>query len=222
MSTIDSVAGAAGQAQEVRAARALAVRTWTGFVCVPLVFVSMLSANLLVGSAGDGAPAAELAAFGHGGGAQALPFVELLSAVALVGLANFFGASIRRRGALLATIGMGLTIVGAMGSAMVSVRHFYDIALAAAPRAVALHVLDGLDAATGPLPFLMISLAPIAGLVLLAVAAFRAGCASIVALALSVAFAVLEFTPLPESVGLLVGGVAFTWMAVRLLRERTA
>jgi hypothetical protein len=68
----------------------------------------------------------------------------------------------------------------------------------------------------------MISLAPIAGLVLLAVAAFRAGRASIVALALSVAFAVLEFTPLPESVGLLVGGGAFTWMAVRLLRERTA
>jgi len=54
------------------------------------------------------------------------------------------------------------------------------------------------------------------------VAAYRAGRASIVALALSVAFAVLEFTPLPESVGLLVGGGAFTWIAVRLLRERTA
>ena len=220
MSTIDPLELNAVDQAAPQANRALAVRYWAGFVSVPAAFASMLVAVLLVGAAGDGAPSAELAAFARGGAASAVPFLELANAAALIGLAAFFGTSIRGRGSWLATLGIGATFLGALGSTMVAMRHFYDLALASAPQAVSLSVLRSLDTVMGPLPLLLTSLAPTVGVVLLAIAAFRAGGASIIALALALAYAVLEYTPLPESVGILVGGVAFTWIAVRMVRMR--
>lgn len=221
MSTIDPAAAPTDTAVRDTGTRACGLRYWTGFVCVPLMFASMLTATLLVGSDGDGAPADELAAFAHGGAAQLVPFLELINALAFIGLASFFGSSIRTgRGSWFATVGMGVSILGAVGSVMVSMRHFYDIALAGIQQGEGLKVLSALDSATGPLPLVVISLAPVVGLLLLAIAAFLARRASVIALALAVAFAVLEYTPLPESIGLVVGGVAFTWIAIRLVRTR--
>lgn len=196
--------------------RALAVRTWVQLACVPGYFVAMLLYGVFAPHASTDTPTTELNSYAVGGAVAVTPFTELLSAALLVGLIGAMTNAIRGRGVWLGTIGSWFATLGVLGSALVAARHFYDIALAGVPRQQALAVLQHLGHATGPLPLLLIMVAPLTGLLLFAIASFRAGFATIIPFALTLAFLVLTMTPLPEWVSLFVGLVGFGWIAVRM------
>lgn len=203
------------------ASRALVVRTWVQLACIPGYFVAMLLYGVFAPHASTATPAAELDSYAVGGTIGVTPFTELLAAVLLVGFIGAMITTIRGRGAWLATVGSWFAALGVVGAAMVATRHFYDIALADVPRQQALVVLAGLDGATGPLPLLLIMLAPLAGLLLFAIASFRSGYATIIPFALTLAFLVLNLTPVPEWISLLVGLAGFGWIAVRMRPGRS-
>jgi hypothetical protein len=186
--------------------------------CLPLFFIALLLGGLLGPDAEGGTPAAELHAYAAEGAAVG-PLFELAAAALLVGLLGAFTSTIRRRGAWWASAGATLGAFGVLGQTFVVVRHYYDIALGAAPHDVALHVLGALDSATGPLPMLLITVAPLGALLLFAIAAFRAGYAGWIALALAIASIVLLSAPLPEWIGLAVATTAFGWIGWRMLRR---
>jgi hypothetical protein len=196
---------------------ALIARRVVRVACVPLFFIALLLSGVVGSVDGGASPSAELRAYAAPG-AVAGPFVELAAAVLLVGLIGAFTSMIRRRGSWWANAGALLGAFGVLGQTFVVVRHFYDVALAVAPHGVALQVLSALDAATGPLPLLLIAVAPLGALLLLAIAAFRAGYAGWVALSIAVASLVLVSAPLPEWIGLAVATIVFGWIGWRMLR----
>lgn len=202
--------------------RALAVRTWVQLACVPGYFVAMLLYGVFAPHASTDTPTAELNSYAAGGTVAVTPFTELLAAALLVGFIGAMITTIRGRGAWLATIGSWFAALGVAGSALVAARHFYDIALAGLPRQQALTVLDNLSKATGPLPLLLITVAPLTALLLFAIASFRARYATIIPFALTLAFLVLTMTPLPEWISLVVGLVGFGWIAVRMRHRSNA
>lgn len=200
--------------------RALAVRSWVQLCCIPGYFIAMLLYGVFAPHATTDTPAAELTSYAVGGTVAVTPFTELLSAALLVGFIGAMITTIRGRGAWPATVGSWFAALGAVGAAMVGIRHLYDIALADLPRQQALAVLATVDRVAGPLPLLLIMVAPLAGLLLFAIASFRAGYATIIPFALTLAFLVLTMTPLPEWVSLLVGLVGFGWIAFRMRPRR--
>jgi hypothetical protein len=155
-------------------------------------------------------------AVGHLGQLHLTFLLELLAALLFVGAAMGVVGAIRRRGAGWANAAGVVAALGAVGLSLISMAHVYLYALAASGTADGDRVLAARDSVAGwVVPFFFA--APLT-VVLLGVAAFRAGFARWPLLVVVGVFAVLEIVPNPvgELPALVAGLVAFCWLAVVL------
>ena len=178
---------------------------------------------LLVGSfvsptdSSDNAPQL-VAAAAHGARWDVAAFCELVAAalfpLAAVGVAR----AVRGR---LATVGAALAGLGSMGMAGIAFRHLFIYGLAAAPQATALHALDRVDDAVGPIVLLCMFAGPFA-LIALVTATVRAGYVGRWAVACAVLFFVSDMLPIPAAEELqgIVGIATFAFVAARLLERQ--
>lgn len=186
---------------------------------IPIV----LLVGTLVAPADSTKNAAQLrAAAAHGARWDLAAVSELLAAalfpLAAVGIARV----VRERGGSLATVGSALAGLGSIGLAAIGLRHLFIYALATAPQSTALHVLERLDHAAGPVIFPCMFAGPIALIVLVAGAA-RAGYVSRWAIAGTVLFFIADMLPIPaaEEIQGLVGIASLAFVAMRLLAHDT-
>jgi hypothetical protein len=162
------------------------------------------------------------AAAAHGVRWNLAAFCELLAAalfpLAAVGVARV----VRERGCGLATVGSALAGLGSIGLAAIGLRHLFIYGLATAPQNAALHALDRLDHAAGPVIFPCMLAGPVALLVLV-VSAARAGYLTRWAIAGTVLFFVADMLPIPaaEEIQGLAGIATFVFVAMRLLARDT-
>ena len=196
---------------------AVLLRRWAGAVCLVLFFPALIGATLadpLDDSASQ--PAQLRQAAGHLGQLHLAFLLELLGALLFLGASMAVVGAIRRRGAGWANGAGVVGAVGVVGLSLISMAHVYLYALVASGTADGDRVLAARDSVAGwVVPFFFA--APIA-VVLLGVAAFRAGFARWPLLVVVGVFAVLEIVPTPvgELPALVAGLVAFCWLATAL------
>lgn len=178
---------------------------------------------LLIGSlvsptdSSDNAPQLHAAAV-HGVRWDVAAFFELLAAalfpLAAVGVAR----AVRSRGSAVATTGAALAGLGSIGMASIGIRHLFIYGLATAPQATALHAIDRVDDATGPIILLCMFAGPFA-LIALTIAAVRAGLGPRLLIAGAVLFFISDSLPIPaaEEIQGVLGLVTFGYLARRLL-----
>lgn len=165
------------------------------------------------------------AASTHGSAWAAAALCELLAAVAMPLAVAAVVHAVRRRGATLATVGGGLGILGTVGMAAIAFRHIFIYGMAAIGHAQALHALDRVDHAFGPVVLPLMFLGPIA-FVVLAGAAARAGIAPRWVPVGAFVFFVADMLPIPgaEVVQQLIGIATFAVLAravVAIAPDRT-
>jgi hypothetical protein len=196
---------------------ALLLRRRAGAICLVLFFPAMIAATLadpLDDSATQ--PAQLRQAVGHLGPLHLTFLLELVGALLFVGAAMGVVGAIRRRGAGWANAAGVVAAFGVVGMSLISMAHVYLYALVASGTADGDAVLAARDSAAGwVVPFFFA--APLA-VVLLGVAAFRAGFARWPLLVVVGVFAVLEIVPTPvgELPALIAGLIAFCWLAIAL------
>jgi len=158
------------------------------------------------------------AAAAHGVRWDIAAFCELLAAALLPLAAAGIAYLVRQRGATLATVGATLAGLGSIGMAAIALRHLFIYGLATTPPATALHVLDRVDRAAGPIIFPCMLAGPIA-LIALVSAAVRARYLPRWTIAGALLFALADSLPIPaaEEVQGIVGIVTFAAVALRLL-----
>ena len=201
----------------MEAGTAVLLRRRAGAICLVLFFPTLIGATLadpLDDSASQ--PGQLRQAVGHLGELHLTFLLELLGALLFVGASMGVVGAIRRRGAGWANAAGVVAAFGAVGMSLVSMAHLYLYALAASGTADGDSVLAARDSVAGwVVPFFFA--APLA-VVLLGAAAFRSGFARWPLLVVVGVFAVLEVvpTPLGELPALVVGLIAFCWMAIAL------
>jgi hypothetical protein len=163
------------------------------------------------------------AAAAHGIRWNVAAFCELLAAALFPLAAASFLAVVRQRGGRLATVGATLAGLGSIGLAAIGLRHLFIYGLATTPQTTALHVLDRVDHAAGPVILPCMFAGPIALIVLVSAAA-RAGHVPRWTIAAAVLFFISDSLPIPagEEIQGLIGIAAFTVVALQLLRLDTA
>lgn len=166
----------------------------------------------------DNAPQLRAAA-AHGARWDAAAFCELLAALLFPLAAAGVASVVRQRGSRLATIGAALAGLGSIGMASIALRHLFIYGLATAPQATALHALDRVDNAAGPVILLFMFAGPIA-LIVLCSAAARARYVPSWTIGAAVVFFISDSLPIPaaEEIQGLIGIVTFGLVALRLLR----
>jgi hypothetical protein len=154
------------------------------------------------------------AASAHGPAWAAAAAFELLAAALIPLAVGAIVTVVRERGATLATVGGAFGILGTLGMAAIAFRHVFIYGMAAIPQTQALHALDRVDHAFGPIVLPLMLLAPIAFIVL-AGAAVRARIVPRWVLIGVIAFAVVDMLPIPgaEIVQGLVGIASFAVLA---------
>jgi hypothetical protein len=196
---------------------AVLLRRRASAICLVLFFPTLVGATLtdpLDDSAS--APAQLRQAVGHLGQLHLTFLLELVAALLFVGAAMGVVGAIRRRGAGWANAAGVVAALGAVGLSLISMAHIQLYALVASGTADGGEVLAARDSVAGwVVPFFFA--APLA-VVLLGVAAFRAGFAPWPLLVVIGVFAVLEIVPTPvgELPALIAGLIAFCWLALAL------
>jgi hypothetical protein len=201
----------------MEAGTAVLLRRRAGATCLVLFFPALISATLadpLDDSAAE--PAQLRQAVGHLGQLHLTFLLELVGALLFVGASMGLVGAIRRRGAGWANAAGVAAAFGAVGMSLISMAHLYLYALAASGTAGGDGVLAARDSVAGWVVTLFFA-TPLA-VVLLGVAAFRAGFARWPLLVVVGVFVVLEVvpTPLGELPALIAGLVAFCWLAIAL------
>ena len=145
-------------------------------------------------------------------------FLELLTAALFPLAAVAVARIVRERGRGAATAGATLAGLGTIGMASIGLRHLFIYGLATTPQATALHVLDRIDHAAGLVILPCMFAAPF-GLILLTVAAVRAGLVHRVAIVGAVLFFISDSLPIPaaEEIQGVLGLATFGYLAVRAL-----
>lgn len=198
---------------------AVLLRRRAGATCLALFFPALIVATLadpLDDSAST--PAQLRQAAGHLGQLHLTFLLELLGALLFVGASTGVVGAVRRRGAGWANGAGVVAACGAVGMSLIAMAHVYLYALVASGTADGDRVLAARDSVAGwVVPFFFA--APLA-VVLLGIAAFRAGLVPWPVLVVLGVFAVLEVVPTPvgELPALLAGLVAFAWLAIALWR----
>ena len=197
--------------------RAVLLRRRAGAICLVLFFPALIVATLADPLDDSAAQPAQLRqAVGHLGQLHLTFLLELLGALLFVGASTGVVGAVRRRGAGWANGAGVVAACGAVGMGLIAMAHLYLYALVDSGTADGDRVLAARDSVAGWIvPFFFA--APLA-VVLLGVAAFRAGFARWPLLVVTGAFAVLEVVPTPvgELPALIAGLVAFCWIAVAL------
>lgn len=199
------------------AGAAVLLRRRFGALCLVLFFPALIGATLadpLDDSASQ--PAQLRQAVGHLSQLHATFLLELLGALLFAGAVMGVVGAVRRRGAGWANAGGVVGAFGAVGLSLIAMAHLYLYALVASGTSDGDRVLAARDSVAGWIvPFFFA--APLA-VVLLGVAAFRAGFARWPLLVVVGVFAVLEVVPTPvgELPALVAGLVAFGWIATAL------
>lgn len=197
-------------------------RRIAGALCLPAMFVALIATGPLDPFDDQATARVQLAALpGHVGEVRALGYVELLAALLSMGVVLAFAGLTRGRGRGLGNAGVLLGVLGSLGMTLVAVHHWVLAALGAVPPTEGGRVVDRLDSVAGPAILPMMLAMPVA-LLLFAIAGHRAGFVPVPALVLAVLFFVGEWVPaLPggELGPLVLGLVAFTWVAVTVLRQ---
>jgi hypothetical protein len=159
------------------------------------------------------------AAAAHGVRWDIAAFFELLAAALLPLAAAGVVSLVRQRGGRLATAGAALAGLGSIGLAAIGLRHLFIYGLATTPQATALHVLDRIDHAAGPVILPCMLAGPIALIVLVSAAA-RARYVPRWTIAAAVLFFISDSLPIPaaEEIQGVIGIATFTAVALRLLR----
>ena len=155
------------------------------------------------------------AASAHGSAWAAAALFELLAAIVMPFAVAGVVHAVRGRGA---TLGGALGILGTVGMAAIAFRHMFIYGMAAIGRAQALHALDRVDQAFGPIVLPLMFFGPVA-FVVLAAAAARARIAPRWVPLGAFAFFVTDMLPIPgaEIVQQLVGIATFTVLARAVL-----
>jgi len=196
---------------------AVLLRRRAGAICLVLFFPALIGATLADPLDDSAAQPVQLRqAAGHLGQLHLAFLLELLGALLFLGASMAVVGAIRRRGAGWANGAGVIGAVGGVGLGLISMAHVYLYALVASGTADGDRVLAARDSVAGwVVPFFFA--APIA-VVLLGVAAFRAGFARWPLLVVVGVFAVLEIVPTPvgELPALVAGLVAFCWLAIAL------
>jgi hypothetical protein len=201
----------------MEARTAVLLRRRGGAICLMLFFPALIGATLADPLDDSAAQPAQLRqAAGHLGQLHLTFLLELVGALLFVGASMGLVGAIRRRGAGWANAAGVAAAFGAVGMSLISMAHLYLYALAASGTADGAGVLAARDSVAGWIVPLFFA-APLA-VVLLGVAAFRAGFARWPMLVVVGVFAVLEIvpTPLGELPALIAGLVAFCWLAIAL------
>lgn len=154
------------------------------------------------------------AASAHGSAWVAAALFELLAAVVMPLAVAGIVRAVRGRGAALATAGGALGVLGTVGMAGIAFRHVFVYGMSTIGQAQALHALDRVDHAFGPVVLLLMFLGPIA-FVVLAAAAARAGIAPRWVPAGAFLFFLADMLPVPgaEIAQQLIGIATFAVLA---------
>jgi hypothetical protein len=196
---------------------AVLLRRRASAICLVLFFPALVGATLADPLDDSASASVQLRqAVGHLGELHLAFLLELLAALLFVGASMGVVGAIRRRGAGWANAAGVVGALGAVGMSLISMNHVYMYALAASGTADGARVMAARDSVAGwVVPFFFA--APLA-VVLLGVAAFRAGFARWPLLVVVGVFAVLELVPTPvgELPSLIAGLVAFCWLAIAL------
>lgn len=130
---------------------------------------------------------------------------------------------VRERGGATALAGAALAGLGTIGMASIGLRHLFIYGLATAPQAMALHALDRVDNAVGPIILLCMFGGPFA-LIALTLAAARAGIVPRLLVVAAVLFFISDSLPIPaaEEIQGLIGLATFGYLARQLLSTRAA
>jgi hypothetical protein len=161
------------------------------------------------------------AAAAHGPAWIGAALLELLAAALIPFAVVAVARAIRGRGARLASTGAALGFLGTLGMTSIALRHAFVYGLATAERATALHALNRVDDAFGPIVLLLMFCAPVAWIVLAAAAA-RARIASRLVPVGAFVFFVVDMLPIPAAEELqgVVGLATFGTLAWNLLDAR--
>lgn len=196
-----------------------ATRRWAGAISLPLFFLALIGADLSDPVEDQTATATDQLhqAAADLGRLHTTFLLELLGAVLFLAATMAIVGAVRGRGSGIANAGAVLGVLGGVGMAMIGVNHVYLHALAASGTSDGVAILAARDNVAGPLPVLFFA-APFA-VVVLCVAAFRAGLVRWPLLVVAGAFLLLEFVPSPlgEVPALVCGLVAYAWIAVALI-----
>lgn len=196
-------------------------RRWAGALCLVAFFLVMLATTLSDPVENSDPVRAQLATIAsQRATVQRLAWLELLAALLFVGVVMTLVGLTRRRGTGLGNAGAVVGVCGAIGMSMISLHHFFLIALVDANQSTAVAVSDRLDALVGPALFPFLFAAPIS-LVLLCAAVARARLVPWTCFAGAVVFALIDLVPgVPhaEVIQMLVGLVTFGWVAVQMIR----
>jgi hypothetical protein len=200
---------------------ALRWRAVSGPLTLPLLFVAVIVTSLLDKVDESGSTAKQIRqAHEHLSTLRPIAALDLLAAAAAVGaIATLLGA-LRGRGAGWANVAAVLGALGVVGQALIGAHQLFLYALVKHDLPHAVAVSHALDHAAGPVMALLFAM-PIA-LVLFGIGAWRAGLIPVPGLVLVLLFLVTNTVPTGgpvELIGLLVGLVAFSWIAVALLRR---
>lgn len=154
------------------------------------------------------------AASAHGTAWAAAAAFELLAAAVMPLAVAAVVHAVRGRGAALATAGGALGVLGTVGMAGIAFRHVFVYGMSTIGQAQALHALDRVDHAFGPVILPLMFLGPIA-FVVLAAAAARARIAPRWVPVGAFLFFVADLLPLPgaEVVQQLIGIATFVVLA---------
>jgi hypothetical protein len=196
---------------------AMLLRRRAGALCLPLSFLALVVATLAdpLDDSAD-TPVQLRQAVGHLAQLRVTFLAELVAAVLFIGAAMTVVGAIRGRGAGWANAAGVLGALGGVGLSLISMAHVYLYALVASGTADGEAVLTARDSVAGAVVPLFWA-APLA-VVLLGVAAFRAGLVPWPALVVVGVFLVLEVVPTPfgELPALVAGLVVFGWLAATL------
>jgi hypothetical protein len=192
-------------------------------VALPGIPLALLAATLISPTDSTNNAPQLRAAAAHGARWDIAAFLELLAAALFPLAAAGVASLVRRRGTRLATAGAALASLGSIGLAAIGLRHLFIYGLATAPQATALHVLDRVDHAAGPVILPCMFAGPIA-LIVLVSAAVRAGYVPRWTIAAAVLFFISDSLPVPaaEEIQGVIGIATFTTVALRVLRHDTA
>ncbi len=200
-------------------------RRWAGAFCLVALFLTMLATSL-GDPLDDSAPVRQQLSVmaSNQGTVQRLAWLELLSAVLFFGVVMTLVGLTRRRATGLGNAGGLIGACGAVGLAMISVHHFFLLALLTSDHSTAVAVSHRLDALVGPALLPLLFAGPIS-LVLLCAAVVRAGLVPWACFVGALVFAFVDMVPgLPDAelIQMLVGLATFGWIGVQMVRVAPA
>lgn len=196
------------------------IRRLAAAAALPGIPVAFLIATLLSPTDSTENATQLRAAAAHGVRWDVAAFFELLAAALLPLAAAGVARMVQERGRNLATAGAAVAGLGTIGIASIGLRHLLVYGLATQPEASALHVLDRIDDATGPIVLACMLAGPVA-LTLLVAAAARARLVPSWTIAAAVVYFVSDSFTLPggEVIQSLVGLATFGFVARALLQR---